>query len=94
MDAKDVTKVSVLNVWKDLRWKMVNVCDVIYLIQNHKNINLSKIDAHSAKMEQKISVAIVVKVLLIFQILQIKINKSILSIQVLIQQIKKLKSAN
>ena len=38
-------------------------------------------------MEQQISVAIVTKDLLIQQILQIKINKSILLIQALIQQI-------
>ena len=68
---------------------MGNVCDVIYLILNPKNINFSKIDVHNAKMELQISVAIAIKGLLMLQILQIKINKRILWIQVLIQQIKK-----
>ena len=71
MDAKDATKACVLNAWEDLWWIMASACDVIYLIQNPQNINFSKIDVHSAKTEQQISVAFVAKALLILQILQI-----------------------
>ena len=94
MDVKDAIKVSVLNVWKNLLWIMADVNDVIYQIKSSQNIKFSKLDAHSVKMEPQISVAIVTKALLILQILRIKINKSILLIQVLIQQIDFWKSVD